>query len=62
MNVLPENSALMADRGFKQIQTILKTKHIQLVRPPSVTSQQKSNKAEVLLTKRMASLRIQWNV
>ncbi|XP_011859108.1 PREDICTED: uncharacterized protein LOC105556620 [Vollenhovia emeryi] len=58
MSILPEKSALMADRGFKQIQCILHKKHIELVRPPSVSTQQKSTKEEVLLTKRIASLRI----
>lgn len=58
MNVLPEKCAFMADRGFKQIQTILHRKQIELVRPPSVSSQQKSTREEVLLTKRIASLRI----
>lgn len=58
MDVLPEKCALMADRGFKQIQSILDKKNIELVRPPSVLSQQKSKKEEVLLTKRIASLRI----
>lgn len=58
MDVLPERCALMAERGFKQIQTILHKKHIKLVRPPSVSTQQKSTKEEVLLTKRIASLRI----
>jgi len=58
MNVLPEKCALMADRGFKQIQTILHKKQIELVRPPCVSSKQKSIREEVLLTKRIASLRI----
>lgn len=58
MVVLPEKCALMADRGFKQIQNILDKKNIELVRPPSVLSKQKSKKEEVFLTKRIASLRI----
>lgn len=58
MNVLPEKCALMADRGFKQIENILHKKQIELVRPPSVSSKQKSTREEVLLTKRIASLRI----
>lgn len=58
MDVLPEKCELMADRGFKQIQTILQKKQIVLVRPPSVLTQQKPSKEEVLLTKQIASLRI----
>lgn len=58
MDVLPDKCALMADRGFKQIQTILHKKHIELVRPLTVLMQQKSTREEVLLTKRIAALRI----
>nr|XP_034194773.1 uncharacterized protein LOC117610999 [Osmia lignaria] len=58
MDVLPDKCQIMADRGFKQIQTILQRKQIELVRPPSVSTKQKSSKEEVLLTKRIASLRI----
>lgn len=58
MNILPENSMLMTDRGFKGIDTILRTKNIELVRPPSVPDNYKPTKQEVILTKRIASVRI----
>lgn len=48
----------MADRGFKQIQTILNQKECELLRPPSVSTSTKSTKEEVLKTKSIASLRI----
>ena len=38
MSVLPEKSGVMADRGFKQIQTILNEKNCELIRPASVSS------------------------
>lgn len=58
MNILPEKCGIMADRGFKQIQTILNQKECELVRPPSVSTSTKSTKEEVLKTKSIASLRI----
>lgn len=58
MDVIPERSVVMADRGFKQIQTVLNKKKCELIRPPSVLTNVKPTKAEVLLTKRIASLRI----
>ena len=58
MDILPKDCWLMADRGFKSIDALLKTKNIQLVRPPSVKSTEKPSKSDVLLTKRIASIRI----
>lgn len=58
LNVLPDGCGVMADRGFKQIQTILNQKKCILIRPPTVSSTVKPSKAEVLETKRIASLRI----
>lgn len=58
MDILPENSMLMVDRGFKGIDTILNQKNIELVRPPSVSENFKPTKQEVILTKRIASIRI----
>lgn len=48
----------MADRGFKQIESLLSKKGCTLVRPPSVSSKEKMSKEDVLLTKRIASVRI----
>lgn len=58
LNVVPENSVVMADRGFKQIETLLNKQRCTLVRPPSVGSNDKMTKEDVLLTKRIASVRI----
>lgn len=48
----------MADREFKQIQSLLNPKKCILIRPPTVFTSVKPSKAEVLETKRIASLRI----
>ncbi|XP_070171156.1 uncharacterized protein [Polyergus mexicanus] len=58
MDVLPKKCGIMADRGFKQIQTCLNKIQCELIRPPSVKRGSKSSKTEVMLTKRIASLRI----
>lgn len=58
LNQLPEKCGVMADRGFKSIQTILNKKQCELIRPPSVSNKEKPTKDEVLLTKQIASLRI----
>ncbi|XP_030746851.1 uncharacterized protein LOC115875514 [Sitophilus oryzae] len=58
LKVLAENCVIMADRGFKQIETSLRKKKCTLVRPPSVLSNVKKTKDDVLLTKRIASVRI----
>jgi len=48
----------MADRGFKQIQTILNQNKCELLRSPSISTSTKPTKQEVLKTKSIASLRI----
>lgn len=58
LECLPENCTVMADRGFKNIDYMIEKKKCKLVRPPSVFSNKKSTKEEVLETKRKASLRI----
>lgn len=58
LSKLPENSVIMADRGFKKIETFLHRKNCTLVRPPSVVNKEKMSKDDVLLTKRIASVRI----
>lgn len=37
LNIVPENASVMADRGFKCIDTLLNKKKCVLVRPPSVS-------------------------
>lgn len=54
---LKKEYSVMADRGFKGIDTVLLQKGMQLFRPPSASSTSMS-KAEVKLTKQIASLRI----
>lgn len=58
MDILPDNVAVMADRGFKHIENFLNRKGCLLIRPPSVSEGKPSTKDEVLETKRIASLRI----
>lgn len=58
LNKLPENCAIMADRGFKNIEHLLQKKRCVLIRPPSVSSNSKPTKEEVIETRRIASLRI----
>lgn len=55
--VLRKKFPVMADRGFKGIESFLIQNGTKLFRPPSVTSE-KMTKAEVRLTKQIASLRI----
>lgn len=58
LGVLEDGAHVMADRGFKNIDELLSTKNNVLVRPPSVSSKQKSSKEEVKTAKKIASLRI----
>ncbi|KAJ8938666.1 hypothetical protein NQ314_011405 [Rhamnusium bicolor] len=58
LGVLPENTIVMADRGLKQIESLLNKKGCTLVRPPSVSNNEKMTKKDVLFTKRIASVRI----
>ncbi|KAJ8915475.1 hypothetical protein NQ315_003238 [Exocentrus adspersus] len=58
INVVPHGCAVMADRGFKHVDNLLKEKNCQLIKPPSVSSSTKPSKAEVIESKRIASLRI----
>ncbi|KAK2579100.1 hypothetical protein KPH14_008499 [Odynerus spinipes] len=58
LDKLPDDCAVMADRGFKNIQSLLTTKKYELIKPPSVSSTVKLTNSEVLETKRIASLRI----
>lgn len=55
---LPPGCSVMADRGFQHIQKLVEDKNCILVKPPSVYSSVKPSKAEVMETKRIASLRI----
>ncbi|XP_050554357.1 uncharacterized protein LOC126911390 [Spodoptera frugiperda] len=55
---LEQGVSILADRGFKHIEELLLQKGINLVRPPSVPSNSKLSKQDVLKTKQIASLRI----
>lgn len=58
LNLLPKNSAVMADRGFKNVAHLLQQKECTLIRPPSVSTKVTPTKSEVLETKKIAALRI----
>ncbi|KAJ8947640.1 hypothetical protein NQ314_008573 [Rhamnusium bicolor] len=58
LNELPNACAVMADRGFKQIDFMLAKKNCFLVRPPSVEEGQILSKEKINESKRIASLRI----
>lgn len=58
MENLPPNVALMADRGFKQIESILLQHNCKLIRPPSVCANEKLSKDEARTAKQIAALRI----
>jgi hypothetical protein len=57
-DILPPGAVVLADRGFKGIETYLRVRNVKLLRPPSVTSKETPTKKEVLLGKVIASLRI----
>ncbi|XP_073964658.1 uncharacterized protein [Choristoneura fumiferana] len=58
VDILPPGAVVLADRGFKGIETLLSQRHVKLLRPPSVSSQETPTKKEVIQTKIIASLRI----
>lgn len=58
IDCLPEGCDVMADRGFKQIDGSLMQKKCKLIRQPSVEASTKITKDDVILTRRIASLRI----
>lgn len=58
LDCLEPGMSILADRGFKHIEEHLLQKGIHLERPPSVSSNCKLSKQEVIKTKQIASLRI----
>lgn len=58
LDSLEPGVSILADRGFKHIEELLLQKGINLVRPPSVSSNSKLSKQDVTKTKQIASLRI----
>ncbi|XP_041988815.1 uncharacterized protein LOC121740242 [Aricia agestis] len=58
LECLQPGSYILADRGFKSIESLLSQKGFALLRPPSVHTGTKLSKKEVKQTKQIASLRI----
>lgn len=51
IDILPHNAVIMADRGFKEIEALLSTKNIKLLRPPSVLANKTLTKKKSLRLK-----------
>jgi DDE superfamily endonuclease/Helix-turn-helix of DDE superfamily endonuclease len=58
LDMLSPDMDVMADRGFKHVETLIRERGCKLVRPPSVASGEKLSADECKETKRIASLRI----
>lgn len=58
LDKLEPGTAVMADRGFKNLSELLQKKNCHLIRPPSVSANQASSAQEVKETKRIAALRV----
>lgn len=58
LDQLPPGIEVMADRGFKNVELAIQAKKCKLVRPPSISSDEKMSAADCKATKRIASLRI----
>ncbi|KOB68050.1 Uncharacterized protein OBRU01_12991 [Operophtera brumata] len=58
MKCLQPGMCVMADRGFKHVESYLLKHGVKLVRPPSVTTGARLSKTEARVTKQIASLRI----
>lgn len=54
LNILSPKSEVMADRGFKHIESLLQKKGCKLIRPPSVLNNSQPTKSEVIETRRIA--------
>lgn len=55
---VPEHATILADRGFKHLESHLIQKSVKVLRPPSVAKDTKMTKNEVVDSKVIASLRI----
>lgn len=58
LNLLKPGMSVMADRGFKKVETYLVNAGCSLVRPPSVKAGVKLGKSEVLSARKIAANRI----
>lgn len=56
LETVPENAIILADRGFKHLESQLVRKSVKVLRSPSVSKGTKITKAEVIDTKVIASL------
>jgi DDE superfamily endonuclease len=57
LDALPDGADVMADRGFKHIESLLLDKKCKLIKPPSKSGDSKFNKSDARQTKQIASLR-----
>ncbi|KAJ8945569.1 hypothetical protein NQ314_009190 [Rhamnusium bicolor] len=58
LQIVPAGSSVLADRGFKEIASLLREKDCILLRPPSVNAGEKLSKNLVRESKRIASCRV----
>lgn len=58
LEILPTNCVVMADRGFKELAPLLAAKNCKLIRPPSVSAQEKLSKESIRESKKIASCRV----
>lgn len=58
LDAVPPHCHVLADRGFKQLESDLAKRKCELIRPPSVSADKKMSKQEVIATRRIASARI----
>lgn len=58
LDTLQPNAVVLADRGFKEIESLLNARGMKLLRPPSVFCGVKQTVAEAMKSKVIASLRI----
>lgn len=58
LEAVPDNCTIIADRGFKHLESHLAQKNVTVLRPPSVLKDTKMTKSEVMESKIIASLRI----
>ncbi|KAI5725907.1 hypothetical protein M8J77_021559 [Diaphorina citri] len=61
LDKLPSGSYVLADRGFKQVETVLSQKKCTLLRPPSVSQKTKMSKEEARHTKEERLIRVVWS-
>lgn len=58
LQVVPPGSHVLADRGFKQLESDLAPLNVTLLRPSSVAANEKKNRDDVVQSRRISAVRI----